>query len=61
MLHELRFDELWPRMLKGAFEMTNYEKMQAGELSNYKDAEIVARNSECARLMRAFNATGIDV
>ena len=41
--------------------MTNYEKMQAGELSNYKDAEIVARNSECARLMRAFNATGIDV
>ena len=42
-------------------EMTNYEKMQAGELSNYKDAEIVARNTECARLMRAFNATGIDV
>ena len=41
--------------------MTNYEKMQAGELSNYTDAEIVARNSECARLMRAFNATGIDV
>ena len=40
---------------------TNYEKMQTGELSNYKDAEIVARNSECARLMRAFNATGIDM
>ena len=31
---------------------TNYEKMQTGELSNYKDAEIVARNSECVRLMR---------
>lgn len=41
--------------------MTNFEKMQAGELSNYADPEIVARNSECARLMRAFNATGIDV
>ena len=38
--------------LKGVLEMTNYEKMQAGELSNYKDAEIVFRNSECVRLMR---------